>query len=149
MKRSKAPWLALFFFLLLMSSANPTNSQKGQQDSAPVVRPVPGVRDSVDTVPLPIAPSRLDSVAAKAERVEKVFDKVDKKSAKVSRALSNLEVRQLKTLHALIFSEPRTRVIIATIPPPKIGSNPDQPEIKPVEAHKPSWWRRTFKGEKK
>lgn len=148
MKRSKAPWLVLFLFLLLMSSANPTNSQKGQPDSVPQTNPVWDVRDSVDTVPVPIAPSRLDTIAAKAEKVEKLFDKVDKKSEKVSKALSNLQVRQLKTLHALIFTEPRTRVIIAPIPTPKIESNLEQPEIKPVHPSRPSWWKRVFGHEK-
>lgn len=142
MKKLKIHWIALLFFML-MTSANPTNSQKNSE-AIPVVPgadTVPAVKDSTL---LPVTSDRLDSLAAKAEKVGKAFDKADKKGDKMSKQLSSIQVRQLKTIHSLIYDDTKISPAMLPKPAPRIQPDPQRPEIKPVEVTRPSWWKRTF-----
>lgn len=143
MKKPKFPWVVLFLVTLLISSANPTNSQK-KTDSLPpdVVPTITILRDSVEVIP--VQKSRIDSVAKKAEQVEKLFDQVDEKSDKISKQLLRIQSRQVKILKSLSPAQREVIPVLVPKPPTVILSDPAQPEIKPVEVEKPSWWKRTF-----
>jgi hypothetical protein len=125
--------------VIFIMSANPTASQKQTPPNS--LDTIPAKADSVKDVVS--NDSLLEAASLKVDKAIKVVDQVGARVNRIEGNLNNLESRQYRIRQKLTPVQitnynPKPR------PATELVVRPDSVQIKPVEVHKASWWKRAF-----
>lgn len=132
--------------LMAVISGAPTASQKSdtvaRPESAQYARPVQV--DSVSSAPID---SLLKVAHEKVDKAAVVMDKVGKRGDRIISKLESIKSRQANI--RMMLTPIQIEWNPQPLPPKELEASPAVPEIKPVQVHTPSWWKRNFGRDRK